>query len=223
MPDVIPTPRKKTRVRIATRCSTIAAAAMIYACAQERPRDNVHSATKDVKDTIVSLAPPESQPLAPTQRYMNAAIVTDTLISEPRVDSRDSTLDLYLPTAVVRILYDSLPGLKVHELVIGDFNGDSRRDIAIDADASGTSAFLIVLSKCDSVQQPQLFFAWKGGPRVADLYTHMALVHPQEFPGDGEMTGPYTLRTDAVLYGYEMAASIYFIEKGELHSYSVAD
>jgi hypothetical protein len=124
---------------------------------------------------------------------------------------------------MARVLDDSLPGLKAHELVIGDFNGDSRQDVAIDADAGKTSAFVIVLSKSDSVLQPRLFFVWKGVERPAGLYTEMGVVHPQEFPGDGEMTGPYTLRTDAVVYGYEMAASIYFIDKGKLRSYSIAD
>ena len=179
---------------------------------------------QSLTDTVTAATASESQP-APenTRRYMNAAIVRDTLVNEPQVEPRDSAWILRLPPDMARVLDDSLPGLKVHELVIGDFNGDSRQDVAIDADAPKTSAFVILLSKSDSVPKPRLFFVWKTESRVADLYSYMSLVHPQEFPGDGEMTGPYTLRTDAVLYGHEMSAMIYFIEKGELRSYSVAD
>jgi hypothetical protein len=124
---------------------------------------------------------------------------------------------------MARVLDDSLPSLKVHELVIGDFNGDSRQDVAIDADAPKTAAFVILLSKSDSVPHPRLFFVWRVGSRTAGLYTYMGLVRPRQFPGDRETTDPLSLRTDAVVYGYEMAATIYFIEKGELRSYSIAD
>jgi hypothetical protein len=175
-------------------------------------------------DTVTAIAPSDSQPTpASTRRYLNATITIDTLIKEPQIESRDSAWILRLPLDMARVLDDSLPHLKVRELVIGDFNGDSRQDVAIDADASKTAAFVILLSKSDSVPQPRLFFVSKTESRVAGQYTYMSLVHPQQFPGDGEMTGPYTLRTDAVLYGFEMAATIYFIEKGGLRSYNVAD
>jgi hypothetical protein len=172
--------------------------------------------------TAITLADSQSTP-ANTRRYLNATIRIDTLIKEPQLESRDSAWILRLPLDMARVLDDSLPHSKVRELVIGDFNGDSKQDVAIDADASKTAAFVILLSKSDSVPQPRLFFVSKTESRVAGQYTYMSLVRPQEFPGDGEMTGPYTLRTDAVLYGFEMAATIYFIEKGELRSYSVAD
>ncbi|MGZ3332359.1 MAG: hypothetical protein ACXU9O_15205 [Gemmatimonadaceae bacterium] len=211
---------------------------LISACAREQANETVNNTRKALTDTIAAVTPSvtaatpsvaavipsDSQPRpAKPSRYLNAEIRIDTLTREPRIESRDSTWILHLPLDMARVLDDSLPGLKAHELVIGDFNGDSRQDVAIDADAGTTSAFVIVLSKSDSVPQPRLFFVWKGVARTAGLYTEMRLVHPREFPGDHETTDPYTLRTDAVVYGYEMAATIYFIEKGELRSYSIAD
>jgi hypothetical protein len=181
-------------------------------------------AQRRLTDTVTAMTASDSQPTpANTRRYLNATITIDTLIGEPQIESRASAWILRLPLDMARVLDDSLPGLKVHELVIGDFNGDSRQDVAIDADAPKTAALVILLSKSDSVPKPRLFFVWKIESRVAGLYAYMSVVHPQEFPGDGEMTGPYILRTDAVLYGHEMAAMIYFIEKGELRSYSLAD
>jgi hypothetical protein len=182
------------------------------------------SAQGRLTDTVTAMTASDSQSTpANTRRYLNATIRIDSLIKEPLLESRDSAWILRLPLDMARVLDDSLPHLTVRELVIGDFNGDSKQDVAIDADAPKTAAFVILLSKSDSVPQPRLFFVSKAESRVAGQYTYMSLVHPQEFPGDGEMTGPYTLRTDAVLYGFEMAATIYFIEKGELRSYSVAD
>jgi hypothetical protein len=208
----------------ATRYCVILAATLISACAREQAHETVNNTRKTLTDTVTVVPPSDSQPTpANSPRYVNAAITIDTLINEPQLESRDGAWILRLPLDMARVLEDSLPSLKAHELVIGDFNGDSKQDVAIDADAPKTSALVILLSKSDSVPQPRLFFVSKGESRVAGLYTYMSLVHPQEFPGDGEMTGPYTLRTEAVLYGYENAATIYFIEKGELRSYSVAD
>jgi hypothetical protein len=154
---------------------------------------------------------------------MDAITVTDTLINEPRIEARGTAWALRLPTDMARILSDSLPGLMPHELVLGDFNGDSKVDVAIDGNTGNASSFFILLSKSDSVPQPRLLFVWKANARVPDLYTYMDVVHPKEFPGDGGMTGPFSLRTDAVVYGYEMAATIYFVDKGAISSYSIAD
>ncbi len=224
MPAAIWSVSQRISPRLAGAGYTIVSVMLLCACGRERSADKVATSIKAVDDTGAVAIPAESTPApAKAPRYVNAAIVSDTLVTEPQIESRDTTWTLRLPPNMVRVLEDSLPGLRAHELVIGDFNGDSKRDVAIDADAPKVSAFLILLSKSDSVPEPRLFLVWKAESRIADLYTFMRLVHPQEFPGDGEMTAPYTLRTDAVLYGYEMAASIYFIEKGELRSYSVAD
>jgi hypothetical protein len=155
---------------------------------------------------------------------MNPALVRDSSLGVPRIDGHENAWVLRLPVEMAQVLDDSVPRVAVHEVVIGDFNGDSKADVAIDGDSDTTATFFILLSKSDSVPRPSIYFAWKVQKHDRDPDTYMGLAHPQEFPTDGDVLAPFTLHTDGVVHGDAgKAASVYWVESGKIQYGVIAD
>ena len=204
-----------------SRYYVIVAAALLYACRGEG-RQEAESVTvkaisdSDARRTRDSSAAPQRAP-----RYIGPQLVTDTLAKSASIEKGGEKWVLRLPPTMTRILRDSLPGFIAHEVVLGDFNGDSAIDVAMDGGNAETSAFFLLLAKSDSLPEPRILFAWKAEPHPPDVGSWLGLVHPKEFPGNSE-TLPFTLRTDGVAYGVsDKGAAIYYVEKGVLGQYSV--
>ena len=192
------------------------AAALLYACRGEDRKEAEFVTVKPISDSDASSVLDSSTATQRAPRYLEPQLITDTLTQSASIEKEGEKWVLRLPPTMTRVLNDSLPGFIAHEVVLGDFNGDSAADVAMDGANRETWAFFLLLSKSDSVPEPRILFAWKAEPHTQDNESWLGVVHAQQFPGNSE-TGPLTLRTDGVVYGVsDKGATIYYLEKGVL-------
>jgi len=183
---------------------------------------------------------------APVRTYSGPTIVTDSLVNEPLLELHgNEEWVLRLPRAMARVLYDSLPGFAPNplsqygpktvawmlerdpgaalpSLVVGDFNGDSTLDVAMEGTTAKESSFFLLLSKSDTVKEPKILIVHRIEGTKPETYHYMGLTHAKHYEETEDVTA-LDLKHDAVVYGFEMAASIYYVEKGKLTQYSIAD
>jgi len=184
--------------------------------------------------TSVSIAVPLSGP----------RLVTDSFGTEPRLERQSMEYVVYLPLEMSQLLHDSLPdfspvklsvwhprrvgriisdsrGAALPSVVLGDFNGDSKLDIAMAGKGSRRGGTFILLAKPDGAQAQRLFFI--SGGESADSY--LTIFRPQRIVVDPELERePLELRTDAVLSAIvEKAAVLYYLDRGVLREYSLSD
>lgn len=228
---------------VRTRYGLLIAAAMLVAC---HGSDKEPQAGARVPPS--SSPTPDSVAITPKTLLPREGprIITDSSLTEAQFEHTEREFILRLPAEMAHALYDSLPefvpyqvsswspeavhyadsgskGAAIPSLVVGDFNGDSEQDVAMQGSAKNASGFFILLAKSDSVRQSTLLFAIRLDPQKVDPDTYIGLVRPQEFPGDSERA-PFELRTDAVMHGYsDKAASIYFVRGGAVVSYNTSD
>lgn len=185
------------------------------------------------------LANPSSDALVMT--YAGPRIEVDSSKSEPRLEARDRAYVLVLPAATASLLFDSLPAfvptqlatypavatppiaylhadVELPSVLIGDFNGDSKRDVALSGRSGRRAATLMVLSKSDSVTTPRILFLNKE--KIADdAMPYLGLLHAHELNDPYEVT--IDLHTDAVQRVVQYKSSIvYYLENGVIKSYT---
>jgi hypothetical protein len=167
-------------------------------------------------------------------------ISVDSTAREPRVESRGVDYVLHLPSDMARALYDSLPGFTPLQqstypadlaakhnsplsAVVGDFNGDSRRDVALIGDSGGTPAFVFLLAKSDSIAEPRIISILRPVPNTpTDLRSYyIQFVGPRRITYPGDPKTVLDLRTDAVHAINESVSTIYYLHQGEVRTFSV--
>lgn len=191
----------------------VLALALLCSCRKEHKQESESVTVKAISDS--DTLPASTSPQRPP-RYVDPQLVTDTLAKAPSITKEGDKWILRFSRAMSRVLGDSLPGFIAHEVVLGDFNGDSAIDVAMDGGNEETSAFFLLLSQSDSLPEPRILFGWKAEPRSWDPESWLGLVHPTEFPGTSE-TLPFTLRTDGVVYGVsDKGGAIYYVENSVL-------
>jgi hypothetical protein len=171
-------------------------------------------------------------------------LAVDSSAVEPRLELRAGEYILFLPQEMARVLDDSLPGFAIIQLsvwhparvarvfseskgaalpslVLGDFNGDSRRDVAIAGKGTIKEASVILLARSESIPTPRMFYI--SGGSTADTY--LTIVRPQRILVDPELEQEaLDLRTDAVLsVMVEKASVIYYIDRGALREFTTSD
>jgi hypothetical protein len=141
---------------------------------------------------------------------------------------------------MARALYDSLPGftplpetnysLEVaigHDsplsVVVGDFNGDSRRDLAMIGDSENTAAFIFLLAASDSVSEPKIVSIQRPVPNTpTDLRSYyIQYVAPQKIAYPGSPETVLVLRNDAIHAVSEDVSTIYYLDHGAVRAFSV--
>ena len=116
-------------------------------------------------------------------------------------------------------------------VVVGDFNGDSRRDIAMEGVAGDTFAIFFLLSASNSKEKPALLYFHppsKGASgTVTSFIDYLTLVHPGEIGGfeeDASEPPVLQLRHDAVELGiFEKASEVYYVENGVVKIFTTSD
>ena len=168
------------------------------------------------------------------------SIVVDSTAREPHIETKGADYVLYLPPGMARALYDSLPGfiplqqstypadLAAHHnsplsVVVGDFNGDSKRDVAIIGDSQNTAAFIFLLAKSDSVPEPRIVSIERPVPNTpTSLRTYyIQFVGPERIEYPGSPKTVLDLRTDAIHAVSENVSTIYYLHRGEVRTFSV--
>jgi hypothetical protein len=116
-------------------------------------------------------------------------------------------------------------------VVVGDFNGDSKRDVAMEGIAGDTFAVFFLLSASDVKSRPVLLYfhpPQKGNwsQTGATFINYLTLVHPGKVGGFTEEGDPplLDLHNDAVDYSiFEKASELYYIEKGVVQIFTTSD
>lgn len=175
-------------------------------------------------------------------------IVVDSSGTEPRLELRSNEYVLHLPVGMARVLYDSLPGFSplqvsvwhpglvatiasanpgvaLPSVVLGDFNGDSRLDVAMEGNAGQIGATFILLAKSDSVPTPRLVFIDRGDAIKGSSDSYISLVRPKQIKVDPELEQEtLDLRTDAVqLVLIDRASVLYYLDHGAVRRYTTSD
>ena len=184
-------------------------------------------------------AEPSSNLLVTT--YAGPRIEVDSSRFEPRLEARDKAYVLVLPSVTASLLFDSLPAfvptqlaaypvvetqpitylhadVELPSVLIGDFNADSKRDVALSGQSGRRTVTLMLLSKSDSVTTPRILFLNKE--KVADgAMAYLGLLHAHQLNDPYEVAPD--LQTDAVqrLVPYKSSV-VYYLENGVLKSYT---
>lgn len=171
-------------------------------------------------------------------------IQIDSSLTEPRLDVANNTYVLRLPAGTAKVLYDSLPGfsplqltsypkvvtppftyihsdVELPSVLLGDFNGDSKVDVALEGRSTQTRATVILLSNSPKTLTPQLVLLTRGDATATDTSGYLGLLHPKE------IIDPYTLEVVVRLHSdgvqrvvpYESSV-VYYFENGKVRQYT---
>lgn len=217
---------------------------VVEAC-QDRSSSTQDSAPS-IADSAIRGGRDEPLVLSTTKPMKGPRVVVDSSAAEPRLVSRNNEYILLLPVAMARVLMDTLPGFEPSQLsswpaarvanivsenpdvslasvVLGDFNGDSKTDVAMQGNAGRVGATFMLLAQSDSVPIPRIFLIDRGDAVKPTGDSYISLMHPQK------ITDPLTqevldLRVDAVHYiVIEKASVVYYLDRGVIREYSTSD
>lgn len=211
--------------------ATLAAASI--ACADTK-RDAPGS------DTLSTLPPSQASAPVPTARgpirVTGARLIVDSTATAPTIQETGGEYHILLPLAMARVLHDSLPGFsplprsafdssvirwvdsKQPEasplsVVIGDFDGDSRPDIAMMGTSLDSVAQIILLARPAEPGNTQLFFL---DPRRLDMpqypkWMYLAPLAPSRLPNGFELR---TAGLRSIVF--DKAEVIFYLDRGAL-------
>ena len=170
----------------------------------------------------------------------------DSSAGEPRLAAENDEYVLYLPVAMARVIMDKLPGFEPFQLsswpaatvativsenpdaalasvVLGDFNGDSKTDVAMHGNAGRIGATFMLLAKSDSVPSPSILFIDRGDANKPTGNSYISLLHGQKMI-DPLTQEVFDLRTDAVhLIVIDKASVLYYLDRGVIREYTTSD
>lgn len=196
-------------------------------------------------DSLPPSASPTSQNVAIRS---GPRLTTDSLASEARLEIRAGEYVVHLPTPMARILNDSFPGFapisrtaydkeflaaiesksepRLLSIVLGDFNGDSKQDVAMLGHSENRELTVMVLAATAGQGQSRLFVVSRGGDAAkGEPGYYLNLVRPQRIRANAELeSDELVLRTDAVqVVVPEKASSIFFLDNGVIREYTTSD
>lgn len=223
---------------------------ILIGCKGDASRSQVIQSTSSSSDSQANESTALRQQ-APGRIAMGGpGIRTDSSGSVPRLVVEGEQNILLLPVSMARVLSDSLPsftprrlsewtpamvttivsggsGVVLPSVVLGDFNGDGRTDVAMEGRSKQTDATFFLLAPSDTAPRSRILFISRGEAvnRSANEFAndYITIVHPQQ------LVSPYTgdtlkLRTDAVQYAViEKASIIYYLDHGVVRDYSASD
>lgn len=214
--------------------SALAALAGAGACGRADHAPDSNGVIPQTADTEV--VPPALQEKPRT----GPLLVIDSSAREPNVAIQGTGYVLFLPSEMARALYDSLPGftpllqstysadvLSKHKsplsVVVGDFNGDSIRDVAMIGDSENTPAFIVILGKSDSIAEPRVISILRPVPNTpTDLRSYyIQYVAPQRIAYPGSPETVLDLRNDAIHAVSESVSTIYYLDHGKVRTFSI--
>lgn len=110
-------------------------------------------------------------------------------------------------------------------VVVGDFDGDGRRDVAMQGTSGASTAIVMLLAAADSMARPRLIYIDRPRSRGQLGLTgdYLNIVHPGDIEGeDGDP--PLHLRTDAIeRVFFEKGSQMYFLAHGVMRMLTTSD
>ena len=170
-------------------------------------------------------------------------INVDSSSSEPRIEFPNNRYVLRLPAAAAKVLFDSMPDFSPLQLksypstatppftylhadaelpsvVVGDFNGDAKLDVALEGRSKQTSATIMLLSNSSSTATPLFILLTRNAAAASASSGYLGLLHPQEIKDPYAENVAATLRFDGVqrVVPYR-SSTVYYLENGVLRQY----
>lgn len=202
----------------------------------ESASDSTRSAPATIPSpsTVVAELPTES-------RTRRTSILPDSTTSEPRVVADNDAYQLRLPIALARLLNDSLPefvpiqqsaypaGARTVDsaplsIAIGDFNGDTKRDVAIVGKSRGTPVFVMLLQDSGLLPEPRIVFLSRplpgSGTNVGEYRLHSFKPQRIRSPDNPQFT--LDLHTDSIWVETESLSTIWYWDNGTIRQFSIA-
>jgi len=238
-------------IRRALHCVASLACSLV---ALQGCKDRASSEQKSTDQVVASSAETRQPASADVQRgptvvrtMSGPRIVVDSSASVPRLDVTNDEYVLRLPVVMVRVLFTALPGftplklsawtpatvakvvsqdpsLALPSVVLGDFNGDSKLDVALKGNSGQTGASFMLLSSSDSIPTPRILFMNRGKPTTGPADSYLSLMHPQRVTDPLTLTTAVDLGTDAVQYVIiDKGWVLYYLDHGVLRDYAPSD
>jgi hypothetical protein len=223
------------------------ALALLAACVAPEPQKQIADSAQLVRSD--SVGPSGTSPQIPIEA-VGPRLLVDSAVAEARLEIIANEYVLRISPSMARALEDSLPDFKPiprsefhksvlswvaeHDslarplsVVIGDFDGDGRRDVAMMGVSRDTSATVMVFARSDSVHGNQILYIHRPlrSVRTWPAETFLRLVRRGPLTVEGE-DKPFVipLRADAVeVVGYEKGSVLYYLEGGVLRQIITSD
>jgi hypothetical protein len=229
----------------ASRLALIPAVLLLSAC--ERPAARTASDTPaptTARDTVLPAAkdttPPDELPGDTV-----TTLVEDSAATEPRLESVGSGYVLWLPTSMHDALQAVAPGfeafrrrdysrdirqyLRLNELtiplfaVVGDLNGDGRKDAVVHGVRDSGVVIVAVLNNRSGARAVEIRRHRDFDPQNRRLGTYLVHQPPETIRSEWEEQ-PLQLRNDAfVIVYFEKAAMLHYYRDGKFLEYVTAD
>ena len=210
----------------------------------ERSNSSRTADTEVTASSTPSAAPAVGEQQTLVSTAAGPTINVDSSTLAPRIEFANNTYVLKLPVSAAKVLFDSFPNFSPSQLkafgntgtppftylhanvelpsvLIGDFNGDSKLDVALEGRSKQTSAAMMLLSTSPSTPTPQLVVMTRNDTATSDSSGYLGLLHPQEIKDPYEQTVAAILRFDGVqrVVKYQ-SSTVYYLENGILKQYA---
>jgi hypothetical protein len=163
-------------------------------------------------------------------------IVVDSGVGSPSMESQNHRYVLRLPAPMAAVLFDTLPRFKPlpdatygipppdesgssQSALVGDFDGDSRQDLAMLGKVDTTSVFVILLA-ADSSGKPHIILVDRATPQDGSIY-HLRLWHPQKIASPDNEDYILDLHTDAIYMVGGESAQLCYLDHGKVQYFSL--
>jgi hypothetical protein len=164
-------------------------------------------------------------------------VVIDSAATQPVLETRDNRFTLRLPLAMARVVYDTLPRFQpfpeattygtpppgqpdsAESVIVGDFDGDSRPDVAMLGKSDTTTVFFMILA-ADSTRRPKIVFVDRATPIDPSVY-HLHLRRPQRIHDPDNDDYFLDLRTDAIYMVSGEHAQLCYLDHGTVKYFSL--
>jgi hypothetical protein len=224
---------RRARVLILHRSSFIELAVLwtlVVGCGKDREARPVAS---EGPSTAATVPTPDSA----GTRVAGPSIVVDSTASEVWLERTRTGFFLHLPRQMATRLNDALPGFSpfpqaywrpfrdasdtAYSAVIGDFDGDSRKDVAMVGTSKSVPAFFILLADSGATGKPGIVFVEPATDPNSRPY-RLSLVHPQKIRNPDDVKDSLNLRTDAIHLQSGEIAEICYLEQGALRVFGLS-
>ena len=164
-------------------------------------------------------------------------VVVDSAIAGPLLERTGNKFVLRLPAAMARALYDTLPHFTAipqayfgpppsdkpdssRSVMVGDFDGDSRQDVAM-LGKSDSATVLLMLLASDGSAKPHLVFIDPATPPDWPQYL-LHLVRRRKFVSPDNEDYTLDLRADAIHMVSGIVSQICYLDHGKVAYFGLA-
>lgn len=210
------------------------------ACGDSGQKQSAVTQALDTAAAAGSAASPSGAERKAIAVFSGPRIVIDSLATEPLVAVAGNEFVVHLPQPMAQLLYDSLPGFSAQPqssyspglvgerktpmaVVAGDFDGDSRRDLAMVGVSENTPVLIMLLANSQTSASPKLVFLLRPKPNTPTSLgsDYLDFVAPKRITSPDDTTVVLDLHADAVNIVGPNVSEIAYLDHGVIRWFSV--